>query len=115
MSRKPKSHDMDNASQLEIINLLCEDAEVLKATADQTDLMLALQVWQEEVDHYVALEEDRRLALGAARVTHENRGCETAAQVEEAQAAEDRCLAMRLAGQRRSRPQERRPSGKESL
>lgn len=106
---------MDNASQLEIINLLREDAEVLGTTTDRTDLMLALQVWQEEVDHYVALEEDRRMALGAVRTTHENRGFEIAAQLEEAQAAEDRRLAIRLAGQQRPHPQERRPPGKVHL
>lgn len=103
---------MDDASLTEIISILQCDAT--RATSTDffgtqkgknppntiTDQDLALRAWQDEVSQYSTLAEDRRMALSIASAIRTDRQIVTAANDEEARAAEDRRLAMRLAGRR---------------
>ena len=100
---------MDDASLTEIISILQCDATGADFFGTQkgknpantvTDQDLALRAWQDEVSQYATLAEDRRMALSIARAIHSDRQLVTAAQDEEMRAAEDRRLAMRLAGRR---------------
>lgn len=88
---------MDYASQLEIINCLRQDAALGPMAGPSTDGGLALRLWHEEVNRYATHAEDRTMAMSVARALREDRTILAAAQAEEANAARDRRLAMRLA------------------
>ena len=100
---------MDDASLTEIISILQCDATGADFFGTQkgknpantvTDQDLALRAWQDEVSQYATLAEDRRMALSIASAIRTDRQIVTATHDEEMRAAEDRRLAMRLAGWR---------------
>ena len=73
-----KMEDMDEASQAEIFRLLLQDTEHISDASIDTqadsDLQLALSLWQEEVDKYVTISEDRRVAERVASAPRRDRG-----------------------------------------
>lgn len=69
--------DMDEASQAEIFRLLLQDTEHISDASIDTqadsDLQLALSLWQEEVDKYATISEDRRVAERVASAPRRDR------------------------------------------
>ncbi|ODM17367.1 hypothetical protein SI65_07042 [Aspergillus cristatus] len=73
--------NMDEASQAAIITLLLHDTEdIFDASIDthvDSDLQLALSLWQEEIDNYANVAEDRRIAERIASAPRRGRGNRT--------------------------------------
>jgi len=73
--------NMDEASQATIITLLLRDTEdIFDASVDThvySDLQLALSLWQEEIDNYANVAEDRKIAERIASAPRRGRGNRT--------------------------------------
>lgn len=69
---------MDEASQAEIFRILLHDTEsILDTTIDtqaDSDFQLALCLWQEEIDNYTTVSEDRKVAERVATAPRRGRG-----------------------------------------
>lgn len=90
---------MDAATRSAVIDVLRQDAaDGIQGSAAARDQDMALRFWQEEINNYSTTAEDYRMAMSAARAIHSDRDVMAAAAEEEARAADDRRMAVQLAG-----------------
>ena len=91
---------MDAATRSAVIDVLRQDAaDGIQGSAAARDQDMALRFWQEEINNYSTTAEDYRMAMSAARAIHSDRDVMAAAAEEEARAADDRRMAVQLAGE----------------
>lgn len=90
---------MDAATRATVVDKLREDAaEGITGGASTRDQNTALRLWQDEVDTYSTTANDYRMAISIARAMHTDRNVVSAAKADEARAADDRRMALRLSG-----------------
>lgn len=90
---------MDAATRAAIIDILQKDAtEGIEGGTISWDQTAALRLWQDEVDTYSTTANDYKMAISIARAMQTDRNIVSAAAAEEARAADDRRMALRLAG-----------------
>lgn len=90
---------MDAATRSAVIDILRQDAaDGIQGGTAARDQEMALRFWQEEVNRYATTAEDYRMAMSIARAIYSDRNAVAAANQEEARAADDRRMAIQLAG-----------------
>lgn len=94
---------MDAATRATVIDILRKDAaEGITGDTVTCDQNAALRLWQDEVDTYSTADSEYKMAISIARAMQTERNLVSAAAAEEARAADDGRMALRLAGASRA-------------